>query len=71
MIKQMKLPTNFLNHFFLDIIKISLNPGGSCTDSPDRTKSNKATIRLINDSDKCFQYSATVALNHEEGGKKS
>ena len=29
-------------------------------------KNKKATINPINDDDKCFQYVATVALNHKE-----
>ena len=43
--------------------------GGSHIDSPDWIKNKKATINLIND-DKYFQYAVTVALNHEEIGKK-
>ena len=36
-------------------------------DSPDWIKNKKATIDPKNtDDDKCFQYSATVALNYEE-----
>ena len=30
---------------------------------------NKATVNPINDDDRCFQYAATVALNHEGTGK--
>ena len=29
-------------------------------------KNKKANINPINDDDECFQYSATVALNHED-----
>ena len=42
-----------------------LNCIGSYIDSPDLIKSKKSTINPVNDADKCFQYSATVALNHE------
>ena len=34
-------------------------------------KKQKTAINPINDDDKWFQYAATVALNHEEIGKKS
>ena len=37
--------------------------GGSYNDSPDWIKKKKAPK---NEDDKCFQYAATVALNHEE-----
>ena len=40
--------------------------GGSCIDSPDWIKKKKAAINPKNTDDKCFQYSATVALNYEE-----
>ena len=47
--------------------KISLNRGGSYIDSPEWLKNKRSTInpKNIND-DKCFQYSVTVALNHEQ-----
>ena len=38
-------------------------------DFPDQIK--KVTINPVNNDNKCFQYAATVALNHEETGKKS
>ena len=35
-------------------------------------KSKKVTINLINKNDnKCFQYAATLALNHKKLGKKT
>ena len=46
--------------------KISLNRGGSYTDSPKWLKNKKATINPKNHDDKCFQYAITVALNHEQ-----
>ena len=47
--------------------KINLNCGGLYIDSPDWTKSKKATINPMKKKDnKCFQYAITVALNHEE-----
>ena len=40
---------------------------GSNIDSPDWIKNKKATINPINKKDhKCFQYTLTVVLNHEE-----
>ena len=43
------------------------NRGGSYIDSPDWMKSKKATINTINKKEnKCFQYTVTVTLNHEE-----
>ena len=50
--------------------KINPNRGGLYIDSPDWIKNKKATINPINKKDnKCFQYAATVVLNHEEIGK--
>ena len=47
--------------------KINLNQGGSYIDSLDWMKNKKATTNPINKKDnKCFQYAATVVLNHEE-----
>ena len=48
---------------------INLNRCGSYIDSPDWTKNKKATKDSVNVDDKCFQYTATVALNHEDIGK--
>ena len=49
--------------------RISLKRGGSYIDSLDWIKNKKATTNLLNDDDKDFQYTATVALNHEEIGE--
>ena len=47
--------------------KINFHRGGSYIDSPFWMKNKKTTINSINKKDnKCFQYSVTVALNHEE-----
>ena len=51
--------------------KINLKCVGWYIDSPDWMKNKKATINPISDDDKCFQYTAKVALNHEEIGKNS
>ena len=44
--------------------KIDLKGAGSYTSSPDWIKNKKAAINSINDDNKSFQYTATVALNH-------
>ena len=52
----------------------TINPkrGGSCIDSPDWIKIKKPTTNPINKKyNKCFQYTVTVALNHEEIEKHS
>ena len=46
--------------------KIKFKRGGSNIDSPDWIKKEKATTNSKNKNDKCFQYGATVALNHGE-----
>ena len=52
--------------------KISFKGGGSYIDSPEWIKNKKATIIPINKKyNKCFQYSITVLLDHEEIGKNS
>ena len=46
--------------------KKTLNRGGSYIDSPEWLKSKKAIINLKNiNNDMCFQYTVTVALNHQ------
>ena len=44
--------------------KVNPNRGRSYIDSPDGIKTKKVTINPV--KKKCFQYSITVALNHEE-----
>ena len=45
--------------------RINRNHGESYVDSLDWMKSKKAAINPINKNDnKCFQYAATLALNH-------
>ena len=55
-----------VNLLYYKCHNINLKCGGSYRDSPDRIKNKKSTINHINDDDKCFQYGATVTLNHEE-----
>ena len=50
--------------------KINFQHRESYIDSPDWIKNKNATINLSNKKDnKCFQYTITVTLNHEEIGK--
>ena len=44
--------------------KISLNRGGSYTDSPKWLTNKEATINAKNYDDKCFQYAVTIELNY-------
>ena len=45
--------------------KTSLRRGRSCIKSPEWVLNKRATINPKNKDNKCFQYSITVALNHE------
>ena len=61
----------YVHLLYYECHKINRNRGGSYIDSPDWIKNKKATINTVNKKDnKCFQYAVTVALNHEEMGKK-
>ena len=52
--------------------KINPNRAGSYIISPNLIKNKKTTINPIDKYDnKCFQYTATVALNHKKIGKKT
>ena len=55
-----------VDELYYDLNKISLSRGRSYIDSPKWLKDKKATINLKNNSDKCFQYALTVALNYEQ-----
>ena len=55
-----------VNSLYYKLHKISQNKGGSYIDSPKRLKNKKATINPKKNDDKCFQYTVTVALNHEQ-----
>ena len=45
--------------------KISLNRGGSYTDSPKWLKNKKSTINPKNNDHKCFRCALTVTLNYQ------
>ena len=49
--------------------KISLNRGGSYTESPKWINDKKVSINPQNSDDKCFQYAVAVALNYERDEK--
>ena len=52
-----------VNFLYYDFNKISLNRGGSYTNSPKWIKNKKSTINPKNNDDKCFQYAVTLTLN--------
>ena len=52
-----------VNFLYYDFNKISINRGGSYTDSPKWLKDKKSTINPVNNNYKCFQYAVTLALN--------
>ena len=58
-----------VNLLYCKYHKINLKRGGSYIDSPGKIKNKKPTKNPINDDDKCFHYTATVAINYEEIGK--
>ena len=60
---------DYVHLLYYKCYEIGPNPGGWCIDSPDWIKNKKATINSINEKNRCFQYSVTVALNHEKMGK--
>ena len=55
-----------VNLLYYDFNKISLNRGGSYIGSPEWIKNKKSTINPKNNDYKCFQYAATVSLNHDK-----
>ena len=62
---------NYVHLLYYECHKINPNRGGSYIHSPDWIKNKKTTINPISKKDnKCFQYSVTVALKHEEIKKK-
>ena len=51
---------------YVNIQKIDLKRGKSYIKSPEWILNKRATINPKNKDDKCFHYSITVALNHQE-----
>ena len=60
-----------VNLLYYDFNKISLNRGGSYTESPKWIKNKKSTINPKNNDDMCFQYAVNIALNHDKIKKDS
>ena len=58
-----------VNLLYYDFNKISLNRGGSYTESARWIKDKKSTINPKNNDYKCFQYAVTAALNHDKINK--
>ena len=54
---------------YYDFNKISLDRGGSYTESAKRIKDKKSTINPKNNDYKCFQYAITVALYYDKNNK--
>ena len=63
--KGSKLIFDSVDLLYYKFLKISLNRGGSYTDSPNWLKNKKATINPKNNNDKCFKYAITGVLNHK------
>ena len=61
----------FVNGLHHKCRKISLQHGGSYTDSPKWLENREATINQKNNDNECFKYAALVALNPEKIGKDS
>ena len=62
---------NYIDFLYYKYHKTNLNCVGSYMDSPDQIKIKKATTSPINKKGvKSFQYAVSVALNHEQIGKK-
>ena len=57
-----------VNLLFYHIHKITLKGGKSCIKSPQWILNKRATRNPKNKGNKCFQYSITVALNHQNIG---
>ena len=58
-----------VNLLYYDFNKISLNRGGSYTESARWIKDKKSTINPKNNDYKCFQYAVTAVLNHDKINK--
>ena len=63
--KGSKLIFDSVDLLYYNFLKISLNRGGSYTDSPNWLKNKKATINPKNNNNKGFKYAITGALNHK------
>ena len=58
---------DYVQLFYYKCHKTNPSRGGSYIDSPDWIETKKVAINHINKKDtKCFHYTITVSLNHEE-----
>ena len=57
---------NGINYLYYDLNRITISKGGSYIESPKWLKDKKCTINQKNTVSKCFQYAATLALNHDK-----
>ena len=55
-----------VNQLYYKCDKINFKRGSSYVDSPDWISNKKATINPKNNDYRCFQYAATITLNHEK-----
>ena len=55
-----------VNLLYYNFNKISLNRGGSYIEPAKWIKDKKSIINPKNNNHKCFQYSVTLALNHDK-----
>ena len=54
---------NGINYLYYDLNRITISKGGSFIESPKWLKDKKCCINKKNNDNKCFQYTATLALN--------
>ena len=57
--------SDFVDGLHYKCYKIGFNRGGSYIESHNWINDKKVTTNPQNNDDKCFQYTVTVALNHE------
>ena len=71
-IKINEIVFNYGHLLYYKYYTVNLNCSGSYIDSPGCSKNKKSTINPINKKvNKCFQYTVTVTLSHEDIGKHS
>ena len=55
-----------INYLYYDLNKISISRCGSYINSPKWLKNKKSAVNPKNNSNKCFQYAITLALNYDK-----
>ena len=64
--------SDYVSLLYYNCHKIKMNYGESYINSPLHLKTQKSSNKTFSmHDDKCFQYAATVALNHKEIEKKN